>query len=341
MTRLAPTKAHQIRINVYAETYHRWRNDPRLRRGAAKERSHRAIQHLFQPLGIEHSCSAIVDEGKEPNSMTFGATCGIAGWERALGRSMIMRLHLMEDLVSEICSVDDEDELHAALMTAARRMCFDHFALVYDRRAGDEAEANLLIHDYPDAWANVYVDFDLGGADPVRRAGERSLVGFEWQHLPDLVPMTEGDRHMLAVGRENGVGDGFTVPRHLPGEASGSCSFAVRPNREIPREMLHVAEIVGAFALASARRIVGVAPVRERPVLSKRQRECVLWSARGKSQAEIAAILGISEETVNQHLRTARDRYAVHCRQALILCALFDGLIGFGDIIRWARPAVH
>src|SRR3546814_8579051 len=76
--------------------------------------------------------------------------------------------------------------------------------------------------------------------------------------------MTEGDRHMLAVGRENGVGDGFTVPRHLPGEASGSCSFAVRPNREIPREMLHVAEIVGAFALASARRIVGVAPVRER-----------------------------------------------------------------------------
>src|SRR3546814_10601989 len=93
-------------------------------------------------------------------------------------------------------------------MTAARRMCFDHFVLVYDRRAGDEAEANLLIHDYPDAWANVYVDFDLGGADPVRRAGERSLVGFEWQHLPDLVPMTEGDRHMLAVGRENGVGDG-------------------------------------------------------------------------------------------------------------------------------------
>src|SRR3546814_20457597 len=99
---------------------------------------------------------------------------------------------------------------HAALRTAARRMCFDHFALVYDRRAGDEDEANLLIHDYPDAWANVYVDFDLGGADPVRRAGERSLVGFEWQHLPDLVPMTEGDRHMLAVGRENGVGDGFT-----------------------------------------------------------------------------------------------------------------------------------
>src|SRR3546814_13928014 len=74
-----------------------------------------------------------------------------------------------------------------------------------------------------DVCSSDLVDFDLGGADPVRRAGERSLVGFEWQHLPDLVPMTEGDRHMLAVGRENGVGDGFTVPRHFPGQASGSC----------------------------------------------------------------------------------------------------------------------
>src|SRR3546814_20160834 len=87
---------------------------PTRRSSDLKERSHRAIQHLIQPLGIEHSCSAIVDEGKEPNSMTLGATCGMAGWERALGRSMIMRLHLMEDLVSEICYVDDEDELHAA-----------------------------------------------------------------------------------------------------------------------------------------------------------------------------------------------------------------------------------
>src|SRR3546814_3985407 len=80
MTRLAPTKAHHIRINVYAETYHRWRNDPRLRRAAAKGRSHRAIQHLFQPPGIEHSCTAIVDEGKEPTSMPLAATCGLAGW---------------------------------------------------------------------------------------------------------------------------------------------------------------------------------------------------------------------------------------------------------------------
>jgi DNA-binding CsgD family transcriptional regulator len=46
-------------------------------------------------------------------------------------------------------------------------------------------------------------------------------------------------------------------------------------------------------------------------------------------------ILGIATETVIQHLKMARERYQVHCKQSLIVSALFDGLIGFSDIIRW------
>src|SRR3546814_17680705 len=58
----------------------------------------------------------------------------------------------------------------------------DLFALAYDRR-GNAEPASLLVHNYPDAWAKVYVGFDLGGADPVRRAGERSMTGFRWDEI--------------------------------------------------------------------------------------------------------------------------------------------------------------
>lgn len=110
----------------------------------------------------------------------------------------------------------------------------------------------------------------------------------------------------------------------------------MRPENEIPEAMFPLAEIVGAVAINNARRIVGYQPPRNKPILSERQRECVLWSARGKTAGEIAQILGISDETVIQHLKLARERYDVHSRQALILCALFDGLIGFGDIFdKW------
>jgi DNA-binding CsgD family transcriptional regulator len=214
-------------------------------------------------------------------------------------------------------------------------MGFDHFALAFEARPFRDAANSFLVHDYPDEWAKVYNGFDLAGADPVRRACDRALSGFAWCSIERLVPLTRQDRQMLAVGRESGIADGYTVPRHLPGEASGSCTFVVRPRKPLPGTMLFVAEIVGAVALGAAHRISGLGRFVGRPVLSDRQRECLVWTARGKTASEIATILGISEETVIQHLKLARERYDVHSRTSLVLCAMFDGLIGFSDIFRW------
>ena len=244
---------------------------------------------------------------------------------------------LTEELAHQITGAEKEEQLYAALSHAAGRMGFDLFALAFDRRGVGDA-ASMLVHNYPDAWANVYVGFDLSGTDPIRRASERSLTGFQWRDVDRYIPLSRGDRQLLKVARESGIGDGYTVPRHLPGEATGTCSFAVAPNAKIPVEMLHAAEIVGAVALASARQLVGAGAYKPRAALTERQRECVLWSARGKTAGETAGILGISEETVNRHLKIARARYSVHCRQMLILCALFDGVIGFSDVYDWWRP---
>ncbi|MBK6413879.1 LuxR family transcriptional regulator [Sphingopyxis sp.] len=244
------------------------------------------------------------------------------------------RYHLLEELSAELSSATSQENLFAALADASARLGFSHFALAYERRGGGTT-GSLLIHDYPATWARTYVDLDLGGADPVRRAGERSMTGFEWRNLAAYVPLTKRDLQMLEMGRQNGLAEGFTVPRHLPGEASGACSFVMTTGNLPDPATLSVAEILGAVALTSARQIVGGTSPRKRPTLSERQRECVLWTARGKTASEVGAILGISEETVIQHLKIARDRYDVHCRQMLILCTLFDGLIGFSDIYDW------
>lgn len=246
-----------------------------------------------------------------------------------------MPICLIDELTSHICDAKTNDQLADALTRITHRLEFDHFALSYEHRTLSAERSAILLHDYPEPWATTYITFDLAGDDPVRRACERTMVGFAWKDLERLVPLTRGDRQMLAVGVANGIADGYTVPRHLPGYASGSCTFAVGPNRAMPSHMLPVAEILGAFALTSAKRIAGELPYNPRPTLSQRQRECVLWSARGKTAASTARILGISEETVIQHLRTARERYDVHSRHALILCSLFDGLISFSDIQQW------
>ena len=98
-----------------------------------------------------------------------------------------------------------------------------------------------------------------------------------------------------------------------------------------------IAQLAGNFAFEAARRlwlrrgqraVVGTTP------LTDRQRDCALWVARGKGDWEIARILGVSEETVAQHVRQACGRYGVNKRTLLLVQTLFDGTLTFTDIFR-------
>ncbi|AXK41320.1 helix-turn-helix transcriptional regulator [Erythrobacter aureus] len=245
-----------------------------------------------------------------------------------------METAFAEDFATELHEIQTSNHLEQSLASLSRRLGFDHFALTLEPRASEASIPDLLLHDYPDEWAKVYTGFDLSGRDPVRRACDHSFIGFAWKSIGDFIPLTRGDRQMLAVGSECGIGDGYTVPRHLPGMARGSCSFVVRPGKSLPQNSLAIAELTGALALTCALGLSDMRRAPKDPKLSDRQRECLLWVARGKTASETAIILGISTDTVIQHLKIARERYEVHCKQALILSALFDGVIGFADVFR-------
>lgn len=246
-----------------------------------------------------------------------------------------MRLTLADELIAQIAAATSESDLHDALALATERMGFDHFALSYDRRPGRSGTHRFLLHSYPEAWAQSYIRYDLAAADPVVRTCEKSPNGFAWNQMEKFVNLTQGDHHLMNVASDNGVANGYTVPRHLPGEGGGSCSFVVGPETAFPNDMRYVAELVGACAVHNAlQRFEDIRKQKPHP-LTERQLECLIWSARGKTNAEIGAILSISAQTVAQHLQAARDRYEVSSRQQLVLCALCDGLISFADIFDW------
>jgi LuxR family quorum-sensing system transcriptional regulator CciR len=63
-------------------------------------------------------------------------------------------------------------------------------------------------------------------------------------------------------------------------------------------ENLAVAQLVVAFAFEAARRLVKYDAKRlaDPARFSDQERDCLIWVARGKSDSEIATILGISPE---------------------------------------------
>jgi len=241
----------------------------------------------------------------------------------------------IDAFVRDVGGVASEDELAGLLQEICAEMGFNYFALTHHVDIRQAPQPAIRLHNYPSGWAEWFDDQRLGGADPVHRASNLTSVGFAWSKLPQMIHLTPRDRRVLEQAGCNGIGDGFTVPAHVPGESNGSCSFATRTGKAVVEEHLPIAQLVGAFAFEAARRLwrmrAGPSLVTQ---LTDRQRDCVVWAARGKSDWEIAQILGISHETVIQHLKQARERYGVTKRTMLAVSALFDGTISFIDVLK-------
>ncbi len=244
---------------------------------------------------------------------------------------------LVQRFIDTAARCRDADHLRGVLDETTRRLGFDYFALVHhvDLRQRNDADT-VAIWTYPPAWAEEYLERQLATRDPVHLASHRTNIGFTWDRVPKLIAETPAHRRVRERTIKAGIGNGFTVPANIPGEANGSCSFAVATNHDIPEASLGVAQLIGAFAFHAARRLVE----RRRPTppvlprLSPRQIECVVLMGRGSTDREIARTLRLAEDTVTEYLDDARYRYGVGRRTTLVLRAVFDGQIALSDVLR-------
>lgn len=243
----------------------------------------------------------------------------------------------VEDFVRRANRVTRSEELTSLLSGAVDTLGFDHLALVHHVQRS--AAESVQYVDYPDAWKELAVQREYFADDPVLAACERSAAAFLWSDLPRLLPLTPRQVEILEGARACGLGEGFTVPVNIPGDFPGSCSFAVRTGRDLPRATLPAAQYMGCFAFEAARRIRilerarGAPAEAARPKLTQRQLDCLVLAAQGKSDWSIAQLLGISPETVHQHLEAAKRRYGVASRTQLVVRALFDRQITFADTL--------
>ena len=131
----------------------------------------------------------------------------------------------VDAFVREVRELETEADLADALGEITRDLGFRFFALTHhvDVR---RSSAAIRIHNYPAGWAEWFDEQSLGATDPVHRASNITSVGFAWSTLPQMIALTPEDRRVLELARGHGIGEGYTVPAHVPGEAHGSCSFA-------------------------------------------------------------------------------------------------------------------
>lgn len=240
---------------------------------------------------------------------------------------------LIEQFEARASTCQDLAALAALVEDAARALGFQFFALLHHASLALPGKALIRLDTYPQGWAEELVREDLVGVDPVHHACRRTSLGFAWDELARLTPLRGAEREVLARAARHGLGEGFTVPVNIPGEPSGSCSFAVRRGLDLPRARLLGAEQLGLHAFEAARRLSGFPAKARPPHLSRRERQCLRLLAAGKSDSVIAQILGISPETTHHYVKSARAAYGVASRAQLVACGLRDSLVSYEEAI--------
>jgi DNA-binding CsgD family transcriptional regulator len=84
---------------------------------------------------------------------------------------------------------------------------------------------------------------------------------------------------------------------------------------------------VGTAALRQAMRLLVDPDPYSEGNLSAREREVLRWSAAGRRQIEIAATLGLSERTIENHLRRIRRKLGARTTAEAVRIALRVGAI--------------
>jgi LuxR family transcriptional regulator, quorum-sensing system regulator CciR len=244
---------------------------------------------------------------------------------------------VVRHFVDECSKIDEMTGLREAVQTSCRDLGFDYFAIIHHIRFGRPSSDKVRLTNYPIEWVARLREEDSFN-EPVLKAAERTSTGFLWSRLHELVHLGEREINYMTRAASYGLAEGFTVPNHIPGETFGSCHFAVSRREDLPQENLPAAQALGCFAFEAARRLLEKSqhPTdRYLPAapLTERQRDCVLFAARGKSDTVIAQLLNIRPKTVNEHIEAAKRRYLVATRAQLIVRALFKSEICFSEVL--------
>ncbi|GAB3625780.1 Transcriptional activator protein LasR [Pandoraea terrae] len=185
------------------------------------------------------------------------------------------------------------------------------------------------LSNYPAEWQRLYEQNDYGVRDPIRRHACNRLTPLIWHKTLFRTPWERAFRDERAGF---GLKSGLTFPVFGPSGASGTLSLAAnRP--DVPAAALRRTIPWGATLAAHVhdavhRLVVQSADAPTRPMLTKRERECLGWVAAGKTSWEIGRILMISEHGVIHHLRNIMRKLNVTSRHRAVHVASAYGLIG-------------
>lgn len=224
--------------------------------------------------------------------------------------------------LEDMAQAPDADALFAVLAGAARELGFDYCAYGMRMPLPLTHPATFMVNNYAPAWQARYAAAGYLDVDPTVAHGAASQRPLLWseQLFAGARPLWEEARgHQLRVGwaQSSRTPDGST------GMLTLARSHEPLSESELARSERDMSWLAHAAHEAMARLQGGK---RGQAPLSAREAEVLRWMADGKTSIEAAAILGLSERTVNFHVANAMLKLGAANKTAAVVKAALLGL---------------
>lgn len=237
------------------------------------------------------------------------------------------RLQRALDFIEGIAEAENVDAMLERLRRVVTGFGFESFLLTGVPDPGRRIDGYIMLSGWNESWLERYVSQDYVQIDPIARRLQSATDPFVWSEVTAGRELAPAARRVMEEASEIGMRDGLCVPLYdLDGRRS-VLSMASRSIDLTPADQ-GVLHLVGMYAQNRIREMVeGETVAIERPALSRRERECLQWTAAGKTSWEIAAILNLSQSTTDGYIAAATRKLGATNRTQAVAEGIRRGLI--------------
>ncbi|MGB9153677.1 MAG: LuxR family transcriptional regulator [Alphaproteobacteria bacterium] len=235
----------------------------------------------------------------------------------------------IEDFIDQSNSATTPDELIRYYVKAIGQLGFDKYTYSLCAKS---AQLKLgkhagLVGNYPQEWMDHYNKNSCIDYDPVYKKSIIYREAFPWSKF-DSIPLSKREKAIMDGRREVGLRNGVSALIRGPlGELVGVSVANGGPEEPIDQNKLsRLFVLMQQFHLRFID-LMSSPLVLPRIEISDREKEVLVWASRGKSNGDIASIIGVSKKTVEFHFSSIFKKLQVNSRVLAILQGMYLRLI--------------
>ncbi|MBL8259896.1 MAG: autoinducer binding domain-containing protein [Candidatus Competibacteraceae bacterium] len=225
-----------------------------------------------------------------------------------------------------LLSVANEQQFFKALVALARELGFEHCAYGLRLPFPWAKPRIVMYNNYPMAWQTRYREANYVATDPTVKHGIRSVAPVIWSDglFASTPELWEEAR---SFGLRFGWAESSRDPSGIGGMLTLARSAEPLSESELQAKSYQMAWLAQVAHLGLTKRLLPKLVPESQARLSKRETAVLCWTAEGKTAAEIAAILNISERTVNFHIGNVTLKLRAANKTAAVARAAMLGIL--------------